>query len=290
MIKRAFPLLGLLTAVSLVVPMIGQAAEAPSDTSSPAVGKVRESFAPRKGKIFIAVIGNDARSGNPNLRADAVHIVGINTRTMKAGILNFPRDTWTGSGRILETTVRGGPQLTVRTLERITGIKIDYWVMTGFEGFKGIVNDVGNIRILLPRAMYDPRGSGARLPRGRNYLNAETALAFARTRKTLPGGDVDRTHNQGRLMLAMLRRFKRDINVRSGLLFKWFNATRRHTRRNIPAAELFRLGVLATQLKRKDVNNVTVPVSLGSVGAASVVFIQPSARQIFRRFRARGSL
>jgi anionic cell wall polymer biosynthesis LytR-Cps2A-Psr (LCP) family protein len=107
---------------------------------------------------------------------------------------------------------------------------------------------------------------------------------------SLPGGDVDRTRNQGRLMLGMLRKFKRDINDRPGRLFKWINTTRRHTRFNVPAGELFRLGVLATQLKPKDVGNVTVPVRIGSVGAASVVFIQPSAHQIFRRFRAKGSL
>jgi hypothetical protein len=59
---------------------------------------------------------------------------------------------------------------------------------------------------------------------------------------------------------------------------------------NISAREIFRLGILTSQVKPSMVKNVTVPVSLGSVGAASVVFIQPGAHSIYARFKKKGSL
>ena len=95
--------------------------------------------------LFVLVIGNDARAGNPDRsRADAIHIVGLDTKTLRGGILNFPRDTWVsipghGSGKINEALYDGGPQLLARTLENLTGIRIDLWVMTGFEGFKPVM-------------------------------------------------------------------------------------------------------------------------------------------------------
>lgn len=61
--------------------------------------------------------------------------------------------------------------------------------------------------------------------------------------------------------------------------------TRRFARLDIPADELFRLGVLASQVSARDVGNVTIPVRIGFAGAASVVFIEPRAQDIFKRFR-----
>ena len=78
-------------------------------------GRVHADHQPKDGKIFVLILGSDARAGNPtNSRADAVHLAGINTKTMKGGILNFPRDSWvnipgSGSARITNLFTEGGP-------------------------------------------------------------------------------------------------------------------------------------------------------------------------------------
>ena len=66
--------------------------------------------------------------------------------------------------------------------------------------------------------------------------------------------------------------------------------TRRFARFDLGAAEMFRLGVLASQVDPEKVGNVTVPVSYGAVGSASVVFISPEAQDIYERFRDTASL
>jgi LCP family protein required for cell wall assembly len=238
----------------------------------------------------VLVIGNDARAGNPDRsRADALHVVGLDTKTMRGGILNFPRDSWVnipghGAGRINEALYLGGPRLLAATVESVTGIRLDYWVMTGFEGFIRIVRGIGQVPLRVRQDIYDPTGSGANLKAGQDWLDAHESLAFTRTRKVLPGGDVDRTTNQGRFLLALLGKLRTRVARDPGTVLDWIAIARRNTRLDMTPEESFRLGVLATQVRPRDVGNVTVPVSIGSVGSASVVFISPGAGPIFTRF------
>jgi LCP family protein required for cell wall assembly len=292
-IKRAAALVTLLAVTVVAVPLFGTTT---SGASAILAGRVHDRFQPNRGKIFVLVIGNDARSGNPNQsRADAVHLVGINTKTMRGGILNFPRDSWvnipgSGSGRINEALYRGGPELLARTVESITRIHIDYWVMTGFEGFRGIMEVIGGIEMKIPFHLHDPSGSGINLGKGTQLLRREMALAYVRTRHSFPRGDVDRTTNQARFLIEMLRKLRSQVDANPSTLLRWMAAARRYARLDISGAEMFRLGVLASQVQPKDVGNVTVPVSVGAVGAASVVFISPAARSIYARFKRTASL
>ena len=292
MIRRVVALLVVLAATCLLVPVIG---DAPRSAASRILGgRVHESFNPARGKIFVLVIGNDARAGNPDQSlADAIHIVGINTDTMRAGILNFPRDSYVpvpghGTMKMNESLYRGGPDLLAKTLENETGIRLDYWVMTGFVGFEKIVADLGGVQMDVPHAIQD-YGSGADLKAGPQVLDPGEALAFNRTRKTLPGGDIDRTTNQGLFLLALLENLQKDAEADPSAVLEWMAIARKWTRFDIPSDEMFYLGVLAAQIKRSDVKSLTVPVTLGSAGLASVVFIQPEAKSLYRRFERTGT-
>ncbi|MCA1709521.1 MAG: LCP family protein [Actinobacteria bacterium] len=260
------------------------------------VGRVHKEFQPTDGKVFVLVIGNDARSGNPlNARSDAIHIVGINTKTMRGGILNFPRDSWVpipgyGTWKINEALYHGGPDLLARTLEGLTGIRLDYWVMVGFEDFVNIIRDLGRVEMHLRTAVYDPTGSGARLKAGKQQLTAQQSLAYLRTRHSFAGGDVTRTTNQGNYLLALLRKLRGDTVRNPAALLQWMSVTQRYARYDLSAVEMLRLGIIATKMKPKNIGNVTVPVSVGTVGAASVVFISPGARDVYARFRKSAQL
>ncbi len=297
MIRRACALLLFLCLLITCFQLVGPPRSVPRVVAGPVVaGPVHHSFQPTKGKVFVLVIGNDARVGNPSRsRADALHVIGLNTKTMKGGILNFPRDSWInipghGMGRINEALYQGGPQLMAQTVESLTGIRLDLWVMTGFEGFRGVVRMLNGVKIHLSQDVFDPGGSGARLRKGTHLLRAGAALAYVRTRKVFASGDVARSTHQARFLLMLLAKLRKQVERDPAALFDWIDITRRHTRSDISAEDLFRLGVLATQVSRKRVGNVTVPVSVGSVGAASVVFISPKASSIYARFRRTAAL
>ncbi len=263
----------------------------------PLIGRVHNSFQPEDRKIFVLVIGSDARHGNPatGRRSDAIHLVGINAKTGRGGILNFPRDSWInvpgyGNARINEALYHGGPRLLAKTLEGITGIHIDYWMLTAFTGFRGIVHHLGGVKIKVPIPLSDSGGSGAHLSAGVHYLSGGHALAFVRDRHDFPHGDIDRTTNQARFLLALLHKLRREVNVNPSALLHWMAVVHNYTSLSISADELFRLGVLATQTKPSHMGNVTVPVTIGQEGAASVVFITPAAQSIYERFRKHASL
>ena len=294
MIKRACLLLSFILVVCLGVPLVG--GEEATRAAAPLFGRVHKSFQPEKGKIFVLAIGNDARSGNPDRSlADAIHILGINTRTMKGGILNFPRDSWVnipgqGPAKINEALFRGGPELLARTLEAETGIRLDYWVMVGFDGFQGIVEDLRGVEMNIPVAHNDTGASGSVLSKGMQKLQGYEALAYARARKSFSGGDIARTTHQGDILLALQRKLRTQTSENPAALFRWIAATKRYARFDLRADEMFRLGILATQINSKDIGNVTIPVSLGWAGAASVVYISPNAKSIYERFLENGSL
>jgi LCP family protein required for cell wall assembly len=291
-IKKAGLLLALIAVVCVTVPL----GSAPVSSSPILVGRVHARYQPTDGKLFVLVMGSDAREGNPdNVNADALHIAGVNTETMKGGVLNFPRDSWVtipgyGEGRINEALHAGGPELVAQTLESITGIHIDYWVLVGFEDFVNIVDAIGGVKMTIATDVYDPVGSGAKIPAGTQNLGAEEALSYVRTRKVFADGDISRTTHQADFLIAMLRKLHRQIEYSPTSLFRWTAAARRFARFDLSAAEMFRLGVLASQVDPDDVGNVTVPVSYGSVGAASVVFISPEAQDIYEQFRETGAL
>ena len=291
MIKRASALVVVIALLTFATSFV-----AVPNAAELLVGRVHADFQPTDGKVFVLVIGNDARSGNPlNSRSDAIHIVGINSDTMKGGILNFPRDSWVpipgyGTSKINEALYHGGPDLLAQTLENLTGIRLDYWVMVGFEDFRNIIKGLGGVRMHLPTSVYDPTGSGARLRAGTQLLGAHQSLAYLRTRHSFGGGDISRTTNHGTYLIALLKKLRGETSRSPAALLRWISITQRFARYDISAEEMLRLGILATKVKPKDVNNVTVPVSVGNVGAASVVFISSSAQSVYERFRQTAEL
>jgi LCP family protein required for cell wall assembly len=288
MSKRLLMVIAILASIVALLPAIGPRRSAAAPLLA---GRVHAEYQPNHGKIFILVIGSDARSGNPDgANADAIHIVGINTHTMKGGILNFPRDSWVNGSKINSSMLRGGPLNLAQTLESLTGIHLDYWVMTGFFGFTHIVRALDGLKMHIPTEVHDAGFSGANLNAGTQVLAPGQALAYVRARHPFRDGDLARTTHQADLLLALLRKFKGNVADGPASLLRWISVARQYTRLDIPPQEMFHLAILASQLSATDIGNVTVPASLGMVGAASVVYISPSAHSIYARFRKHASL
>jgi LCP family protein required for cell wall assembly len=289
--KRASILVSFVLALALLAALLPIMGRVPRSEAAITIGRVHAGYQPTTGKLFILVIGNDARQGNPNgALADAIHLVGIDTRSMKAGILNFPRDSWVsipghGTNKINASLIDGGPELVAKTVESLTGIRIAYWVMTGFGGFYGIVKRLGGVKVRVPRNLNDPSGSGAVMSAGVHKLAPLQALSFVRDRHDFPNGDVSRTANQATFLLALLKKLRKEVTNNPASLLKWIAIARRYTRLDISLGELFRLGIVASELSPKDVGNKTLPVSFGFEGAQSVVFISPQASSIYASFK-----
>lgn len=244
--------------------------------------------------LFILALGSDARGGQriAGQRADSIHLVGIDVRRRRATILGFPRDSWVripghGTTKINTALALGGPKLVVRTIESMTGIRIDFWVLTSFDGLIRMVNGIGGLRVYVPRRMND-RYSGANFRKGVNRFTGRQALAFARDRHDVPGGDFGRSANHGKLMLAALAKLHRVFDDDPGKIFHWIVVGWRNVRTDLSLNTILDLAFTATSIPAKNVRNLVVPGRTGSAGGASVVFISSSARRIYADMRRDG--
>ncbi len=252
----------------------------------------KASFAPprsKDGPVFVLALGSDARPGEclpiERCRADSIHLIGLNAKKRAATILGFPRDSYVdvpgaGTRRINEGLFYGGPELMVETVESLTGISIDYWMLTSFEGLKAMVNGVGGIPIDILYPMSDA-ASGTDFDAGRRKLDGGEALAFSRDRHSAPQGDFGRSENQGRLMVAAFEKLRRQFSRRPAVLLQWIQVGLKNLTTDLPLQELFDLALAVTQVDPKKVTNLVAPGGSGSAGGASVVFLSGAAEEIY---------
>jgi LCP family protein required for cell wall assembly len=244
-----------------------------------------------RGLLFVLVIGSDARPGQSatTARADSIHIVGVNPAKDGASILGIPRDTFVqipgvGTRKINEALVRGGPPLVVETVERLTGITMDAYVLTGFDGFAELVTAVGGIDVEIPYPMHDPF-SNADFPKGHRWLSGREALQFSRDRHDTPGGDFGRSLNQGRLLLAAAQEFREDLREDPLAVLRWITSGGRYLRTDLSLAEMTELVLAVPSVDPRRVENRVVSGHGASVGGLSVVFLDAGARAMFRDVR-----
>ena len=227
--------------------------------------------------LTILVIGSDAglpRPGNPrNGRSDALHIIAVDTRKMRATIVDIPRDSLISGGKVNGHMVGGGPERTKAVLSSYTGIDIDYFALTNFRGLRLMIASMRGVKTYVDVNIRDT-ASKANLRRGMQKLNGSQALAFTRARKTIPGGDFGRTRHQGVLLRAVhkqLREEQSDLTTISKLLASFS----RNVSTDIPSSELFRLAALAVELKPKRVKQIPLSGPTGFAGSESIVHLRP---------------
>ena len=273
--RRRWPLLALvLGALGLLVP-------GPTVTDGAVLVQVQTAGAvahpdhPRD-VVWVLLLGSDARAGeNPlRTRADAIQLVGVDLDSGHGAVIGVPRDSWVafpgfGSDRINEGLSYGGPQLMAEAVADLVGIRADYVLTTTFGGLKGLVRTLGGVTVDSRLAFTDDAMTG-RVHQGRNRLDDEGALFFARARHALPNGDFDRSANQQELLRGLLRGLRARADE-PGFTERAVLSAVSRLRTDLGPAELYRLAQAATQVDPEQVQGCVVRGSYGYVGAASVV-------------------
>jgi LCP family protein required for cell wall assembly len=165
------------------------------------------SQAPETGTLDFVLLGSDTRDpGAEQGRSDSIMVAHLNRERNKAYIVSFPRDMYVtipghGKDKINAAYSLGGAALTVRTLESLTGVRMDHVALVDFEGFIALTKDLGGVTVTNKTAF---TSHGFDYPKGKVTLEGEKALWFVRERHALPEGDLDRAANQRKVIKAIV--------------------------------------------------------------------------------------
>ena len=190
-----------------------------------------------RGTQNILLVGSDSRAGTDGQfgevegqRSDTTILAHVD-RDGSTTLVSFPRDLWvtipayTGSDGTAHKAQKsklnaafslGGPALLVRTIEGLTGIRIDHYVQVDFSGFQALTDALGGVTVCvkeLPDSLrargFDnlhDKMSGWSGQVGENKLDGVRALAFVRQRYGLPEGDLDRIRRQQQFLGVVFHR------------------------------------------------------------------------------------
>ena len=148
------------------------------------------------------LLGSDARAEEVS-RADTIMLAKAN-----GGLLAVPRDTLAeipglGEDKVNAAFANGGPGLTVETLENLTGLPVENYVVLDFGGTREIVDALGGITVNVEEPIETEQdGEFFSIPAGPQRLTGAQALAYVRYRGG-PTADIGRIGRQQRFLQAL---------------------------------------------------------------------------------------
>ncbi|WP_300913784.1 LCP family protein [Faecalibaculum rodentium] len=168
----------------------------------------------------ILISGNDTYGDVGELsRSDVNMIVTINPVTSTVLLTSIPRDSYVpvdcgdayacAQGQLDKITHTGinGITSTKQTLEQLLDIDINYTFRVNFSSVTNIVDSLGGIDIEVPEGQavetFYADSTLEGVTEGRNHLDGERALAFARERYAYIDGDNQRVRNQQMVLKAI---------------------------------------------------------------------------------------
>ena len=243
-------------------------------TSAP-VAEGETAAAEQDGALNFLVLGSDSRisAGDPEQweagaqRTDTMMLVHIPSDRQNVVVMSIPRDSWVdipgrGQAKINAAFAYGGPSLTIETVENLTGVPIDHFVMTDFESFKAITDALGGVRMSLAQELVV--GDTVIHAGNQQLLTGEQALRFVRERKNLPRGDFDRVQRQQAWVRAIVAKMRNDGTLSNPLTAQPFLDTVTKSisaDAGLNADVIGQLRTIATDIGSTDILFLTVPYS-----------------------------
>ncbi|WP_354382976.1 LCP family protein [Streptomyces sp. PvR034] len=158
--------------------------------------------------------------GAPCHCTDTIMLVHISADRERASVVSLPRDSYAEVPEHIDATTgklrrahpvklnaayaEGGPNLTVRTVENMTRVKIDHYLEVDFTSFMKTVDAMGGVEICTAKPMQDSY-TGLDLQPGTHRLTGGQALQYVRARHVDGASDLGRMQRQQRFVAALIK-------------------------------------------------------------------------------------
>ncbi|QLJ06558.1 LCP family protein [Streptomyces sp. NEAU-sy36] len=268
------------------------------------------------GSENILVLGSDTRAGgnrklgggtdDGSARSDTAMIVHVHAGHKKADVVSIPRDTLVdrpectdtkGTAHPAATGVMfneaysaGGAACAVKTVESLTGIRMDHYLEVDFAGFQRLIDDLGGVPVTTTRAIDDPQ-SHLDLQAGTHTLNGQQALGLVRTRHGVgDGSDLGRIQLQQAFVKALIGQVK-NVGVFSDpkKLYDLADTATKSVTTDSDLGSVNSLIEFANGLKgvgTKDMTMVTMPVRYDPANPNRVLLEKSKAQLVWNALRA----
>ena len=152
--------------------------------------------------FYVLLIGSDSRKGTAlytgkasehaqvDEHSDVMTLMRVDQRNYTITLVTIPRDTVLAgeTAKINDSLLDGDPEAVVASAEKLTGVNINFYMMTPFMDFEELIDDRGGITVDVPETITVPdpaTGADLRLQAGSaQHLDGAQALVLARARKS----------------------------------------------------------------------------------------------------------
>ncbi|MGW0391848.1 LCP family protein [Streptomyces sp. NPDC003042] len=240
----------------------------------------------------ILIVGIDSRAGLSAAEKERLHaggkgcnctdvmmLVHFSEDMRRASVVSIPRDSYVQYADVSAPPATPGPArfgkingafaigagpLTVRTVEKATGLRVDHYLETGFTGFEQAVDNLGGATVCTDKPLQD-EGSGLDITAGVHHTDGNGTLRYVRARHINRAGDLGRVRRQQRMVNDLLARLTAEGALDGPV------STARTARALLKSVrtddrtgldDLIRIGWALGRLKPGDTEFATVPIRL----------------------------
>jgi LCP family protein required for cell wall assembly len=238
--------------------------------------------------LNILVMGSDSRAGVGNdidgqtdigERSDTTILVHVSADRKTVYGVSLPRDAMVtrpecdgDSGETIPggelqmfnaAYSLGGPTCTVKQVESLTGLYIDYYISIDFNGFKDMVDAVHGVTVCIPEDV-DDSAHGIVFHAGTQQLDGQQALNYVRERYVLSANsDIGRMKRQQAFIASMVNKVvSAGTLTRPKRVYDFLKAATGSIVTDPGLSSLSKLVNLALQFRKTDLDNIsfiTVP-------------------------------
>ncbi|HEU0245410.1 MAG TPA: LCP family protein, partial [Candidatus Limnocylindrales bacterium] len=261
----------------------------PTPEGSTATGTPAPTLPPWDGteRLNVLLVGSDARPGDTSFNTDTMIVVSVEPSTGEVAMFQVPRDmadvpvpdnaravwgsvyrgkinSWFTQNRN-RTDMWPGKTANARgfaalkaLLGELYGLKINYYALVNFEGFRKVVNALGgvniNVQIPVAESSYpQPGGALTRIyiPAGPQHMTGGEALIYARSRHRAT--DFDRGRRQQRVLISLREQMNAQAIIAN--LPDLVNALKDSVKTDIKTKDLPKLLALAESVDTKNIRS-----------------------------------
>ncbi|MGV9348197.1 LCP family protein [Streptomyces spiralis] len=263
------------------------------------------------GSENILVLGSDTRSGgnkklgggtdDGSARSDTAMIVHVYAGHKKAGVVSVPRDTLVDRPECTdakggthpavhgvmfnEAYSTGGATCAVKTVEALTGVRMDHYLEVDFSGFQKLIDELGGVQVTTTKTIHDP-DSHLNLDAGTHTLTGQQALGLVRTRHGVgDGSDLGRIQLQQAFVKALVDQVKHvGLFTNPKKLYDLADTATRAVTTDSDLGSVNSLISFADGLKgisASHMNMVTMPVQYDPTNPNRVIIEKSKAQQVW---------